>query len=198
MGWLIALGIFAGIALVPIGIRGIYRQNDPGVWVILGPAVIRIYPGSGKQKDKPKNEEAEKDKKVSSGNNQSGGSLKDFEPLLKTVLAFLGEFRRKLRVNRLELQLVMAGDDPCDLAVNYGRAWAAVGTILPQLERVFVIKKRDVAVACDFTGETTKVYVHLDVSITIGRLLMLLTRYGIRGFNQFKTIKNLRKGGAKL
>lgn len=198
MGWLIALGILTGIVFMPIGLRGIYRQSESGVWVILGPAAIRIYPGSGKQKDKPKNEETEKDKKVSSGNHQSGGSLKDFEPLLKTVLTFLGEFRRKLRVNRLELRLIMAGDDPCDLAVNYGRAWAAVGTILPQLERIFVIKKREIAVACDFTGESTRIYVRLVASITVGRLLVLLAKHGIRGFNQFKTIKNLRKGGAKL
>ncbi len=198
MGWLIALGILTGIVFIPIGLRGIYRQSDSGVWVILGPAAIRIYPGSGKQKDKQKSAETEKDKKVSGGKNKSGGSLRDFEPLLKTVLTFLVEFRRKLRVNRLELQLVMAGDDPCDLAVNYGRAWAAVGTILPQLERAFVIKKRDVAVSCDFTGESTRIYVRLDASITVGRLFVLLARHGIRGFNQFKTIKNLRKGGAKL
>ncbi len=198
MGWLIALGVLTGIAFVPIGLRGIYRQNDSGVWVILGPAAIRIYPGSGKQKDKPKDTEAEKGKKASGSKNKTGGSFRDFKPLLNTVLTFLAEFRRKLRVNRMELQLIMAGEDPCNLAVNYGRAWAAVGVILPQLERVFVIKKRDIAVACDFTGESTRIYLRLDATITVGRLLRLLAAHGFRAFKEFRTIRNLRKGGAKL
>lgn len=60
--------------------------------------------------------------------------------MVKVALNFLGDFRRKLRVNRLELKLILAGGDPCDLAVNYGRAWTAVGNLMPQLERLFVIK----------------------------------------------------------
>ena len=70
----------------------------------------------------------------------------DFLPLVKVVLQFLDGFRRKLRVNVLELKVVLAADDPCDLAVNYGRAWAAVGNLMPSLERVFVIQKRNIEV----------------------------------------------------
>lgn len=197
MGWLITLFILISLAFVPIGLRGIYRQNDSGVWVILGPASIRIYPGSGK-KDKLKNTEDDNDKNSSDRKHNTGGSYRDFRPLLDTVLTFLMEFRKKLRVNRMELKLVLAGNDPCDLAVNYGRAWAAVGVIVPQLERVFVIKKRDVAVDYDFIGETTRIYLRLDATLTVGRLLKLLATHGLRVFKEFKTIQNLRKGGAKL
>ena len=77
---------------------------------------------------------------------KKGGKVTDFLPLVKVALDFLGDFRRKLRIKHLELQLCMAGDDPCDLALNYGKAWAAVGNLIPQLERFFVIKKRDFSV----------------------------------------------------
>ena len=127
---------------------------------------------------------------------KKGGSILDFLPLVQVALDFLGEFRRKLRVNRLELKLILAADDPCDLAVNYGRAWAAVGNLFPLLERAFVIKKRDVEVECDFTSEETLVIARLDLTITLGRLLSLAVRYGIRALREFLKIKNIRKGGA--
>ena len=111
---------------------------------------------------------------------------------------FLGDFRRKLRVNHLELKLVMAGDDPCDLAVNYGRAWAAVGNLMPQLEKIFVIKKRDVEVECDFTATETLVIARLDLTITLGRLLAAVVRFAFRALKEFIQIKNKRKGGAKV
>ena len=108
----------------------------------------------------------------------------------------LGAFRRKLRVNVLELKLILAGDDPCDLAVNYGKAWAALGNLLPRLERVFVIKKRDLEVECDFTANETLVTARLDLTITLGRLLALGVVYGIRALITFLKIKKKRKGGA--
>lgn len=197
MGWLVALGVLTGLALLPLGVRAIYRDSGMGVWILAGPVSIRIYPNSGKKK----NQEPEKPKsvkKTSSGAEKAGGRLKDFQPLLRTALAFLGEFRRKLRVKRLELKLVLAGEDPCDLATAYGRAWAAVGNIFPQLERIFVIKKREVDVGCDFTSDATRIFVHLDLTITLGRLLCLLVKYGLRAFKQYQQMKNQTKGGAKL
>ena len=127
---------------------------------------------------------------------KTGGSWTDFLPLVKTALDFLGDFRRKLRVKVLDLKLILGGDDPCDLAVNYGKAWAAVGNLMPQLERFLVIKKRNVEVECDFTASETLVDARLDISITLGRLLALVVRYAIRALKEFLTIKKKRKGGA--
>ena len=90
----------------------------------------------------------------------------------------------------------MAANDPCDLAVNYGRAWAAVGNLLPQLEKWFVIKKRDIEVECDFETSQTLVIAHLDLTITLGRLLALVFVYAIRALKEFLNIKKKRKGGA--
>ena len=126
---------------------------------------------------------------------KSGGNISDFFPLVKLILDFLVGFRRKLRVNHLELRVILAGGDPCDLAINYGRAWTAVGNLFPQLERVFVIKKRDVEVECDFTSAETRIYAHLDFTITVGRLLSLSIWHGARILYRFIQILNMRKGG---
>ena len=154
-----------------------------------------------KTKKKPKDKSAPKKVKASSTQpatpkqEEKGGPITDFLPLVNTALDLLNAFRKKLRIDRLELKLIMAADDPCDLAVNYGRAWAAVGNLFPRLERWLVIKKRDVEVECDFEASQTVVIAHVDLTITLGRLFGILIWYGVRALKQFISINNKRKGG---
>ena len=81
--------------------------------------------------------------------------------------------------------MILAGDDPCDLAVNYGRAWAAIGNLMPSLERLFIIRKRDIQVSCDFTGTEIKIAAKGDMTIPLGRTLCLGVVYGIRALKIF-------------
>lgn len=207
MGWLIALGILVLLAITPVGVHARYNSDGILLRAIAGPVKITLLPRKKKEKKrestekpvKPKKEKVPKQKKKPdkpADNQEKGGSVTDFLPLLQLVFDFLGEFRRKLRVNRLELKLVLAGGDPCNLAVNYGKAWAAVGNLMPQLERFFVIRKRDVEVECDFTAGQTLIIARLDLTITIGRLLSMAVRYGIRAVREYLKIINKRKGGA--
>lgn len=203
MGWLIFLAILIGLGCVPLGVRLRYDEDGPLAAVLLGRLPIVLYPLPGwlkkltsrEKKDgekKPKKEKPKKEKppKDTIGEGPQGGSWKKFLPLVRLGLHFLGDFRRKLRVNRLVLRLTLAGDDPCDLAVNYGRAWAAVGNLLAALQRAFVIQKRDVEVQCDFLGEETKVVFAMDLTITLGRILGLLVKYGIRAVAILLKMKN--------
>lgn len=209
MGIWIAGAILLALAVLPLGVR--IRYNDAGfvLKVIAGPLKITVIPGRKKQKKQKVKQKKQKavqtaesagseerppqPPKAQPEQKERGGSLTRFLPLVKLGLKFLGDFRRKLRLDNLYLRLILAGDDPCDLAVNYGRIWAAVGNLMPQLERLFVIRKRDIQVECDFASAETTVVVHLDVSITLGRLLVLALYYGIRILFEFLSIK--RKGG---
>lgn len=198
MGWLIAAAVITLLAIAPLGVWVRYDLDGLLLKLIAGPVKLTLIPG--KKKEKPQEEEKKPAKtqvtKSAAPKEKKGGSITDFLPLVQLALDLLGDFRRKLRVRRLELLLVMAGDDPCDLAVNYGRAWAAVGNLMPQLERLFVIKKQDVQVACDFTADKTTVFARVDITITLGRLLALVTVYGIKALREWIKINNLRKGGA--
>lgn len=209
MGVLFSAVVLLALAVIPLGVR--IRYNDAGflLRVIAGPVKITVFPRKKKpkkQKTKQKKQKAGKrPESTDSGDTppqapkpvpepkEKGGSLTRFLPLVKLGLKFLGDFRRKLRVDNLFLRLILAGDDPCDLAVNYGRAWAAVGNLMPQLERLFVIKKRDIQVECDFTAEEISVIAHVDITITLGRLLTLAVVYGICVLFEFLSMK--RKGG---
>ena len=212
MGWLIALVVLVLLAALPLGVSVKYDSGGPLVRLLAGPGKLTLYPRPKKKPkpekkapekpakpEKPKQEEPkppQPPKEEAPKPKEKGGRALDFLPLVKTALDLLGDFRRKLRVKNLELKLILAGNDPCDLAVNYGRANAAMGNLLPQLERLFVIKKRDIQVECDFTASETLVIARLDVTITLGRLLSLGVRYGLRALKEFLTIKKKRKGGA--
>jgi len=205
MGWLIFLGIVFLIAITPVGVQVAYNSEGILLRVIAGLLRITILPQKKKKEKKPKEPKQKKEKKTKPASKKTppaekpkekGGSVLDFLPLVQVALDFLGDFRRKLRVNRLEMKLIMAGGDPCDLAVNYGKAWAALGNLMPLLERAFVIKKRDLEVECDFTESKTLVIARLDLTITIGRILSLAVRYAIRALIEFLKITNKRKGGA--
>ena len=237
MGWWIALAVLVGLAILPLGVRASYRDEEPYLAILLGAIPIRLYPQRKKKEKPPKKskkqevsiepaepepipsqpepqpipkkapdvqqtpQKAEKPRKPAKApaptTEQPKESItaKDWLSFLPMVLDFLGEFRRKLRVNRLELRVILAGGDPCDLAVNYGRAWAAMGNLIPLLEWAFVIQKRDVEVECDFTASKIQVYGQLDLTITLGRLVALAVKFAIRAFKQYQNMKK-SKGGA--
>lgn len=208
MGWWIFSGVLLVLALIPLGIRVSYDSAGFAAKILAGPVKITLFPRKKREKKpkdtkpsegqtkkdsnsedkKPQTEAPEKEKSDA----PSGGSLEKFLPWIHLGLDFLGDFRRKVRLNHLYLHVVLAGDDPCDLAVNYGRAWAAVGDLLPKLERLFVIRKRDIQVACDFAAEKTTVAARGDMTITLGRTLCLGAVYGVRALR----IILKRKGGA--
>ena len=198
-----------------MGVRIRYNSDGILVKIIAGPVKITLLPRPNKEKkekkkdtkkkdkekageteDLPKPPQPPKQKKQKKPKEEKGGSLTDFLPLVQIALDFLGDFRRKLRLDDLYLRLIMAGGDPCDLAVNYGRAWAAVGNLMPQLEKWFVIKKRDVEVECDFEASQTLVIARLDLTITIGRLLAAVVKFAVRALIEYLNIKKKRKGGA--
>ena len=204
MGWLITLVILVVLAWIPLGATIRYNTDGLSLKIIAGPIRLTVLPKKNKEeksKKKPKDKSAPKKVKASSTQpatpkrEEKGGPITDFLPLVNTALDLLNAFRKKLRIDRLELKLIMAADDPCDLAVNYGRAWVAVGNLFPRLERWLVIKKRDVEVECDFEASQTVVIAHVDLTITLGRLLGILIWYGVRALKQFISINNKRKGG---
>lgn len=211
MGWLIALAVIVLLAVLPLGASVRYDSGGVLVRVIAGPVRLTVFPMKKKDKpakqDKPKAEKAKKQPKKSAKPTpeplpepekpkEKGGPITDFLPLVYTALDFLGDLPRLFRVEYLAAKIVLAGDDPCDLATNYGRIWAAIGNLWPRLEEIFIIKKRDINLECDFTADQTLITARLDLTLTLGRLIGLVGRYGIRALKEYRNIMKSRKGGA--
>ena len=198
MGWLIALAVIVLLIFLPVGVSARFDENGAVANLIAGPLRFRLYPAKSKKSKKTeKKTTGEPQKKTGGSAQKKGGSYSDFLPVLKIVMELLESFRRKLRVKNLEFKLILAGGDPADLALNYSKAWAAVGNIMPHLERFLTIQKRDISVNCDFTAEKTLVFAAVDLTITLGRLLRLGLWHGGRVLYHYFKIVNQRKGGAK-
>ena len=193
MGWLVALGLLLLLAVIPVGISLIYDEDGLFLSLLVGAVQIKLFPKSTMKKH-----EKQKKKRIPKSNaagtkqpaaKKKGGKLSDFLPLIEVIVQLLGSFCRKIRVKQLDVNLVLAADDPCDLAVHYGKAWAAAGNLLPLLEQVFVIKKRNVQVQCDFVADTTLLTARLDLTITVGRAIGLIAKYGVLALREYLKLK---------
>lgn len=204
MGWLIALGILILLGSVPLGVFVRYDSGGPLVRIVAGVLRFTVIPLPKKKKKVPKEKKEPspaKEKKAppkpAEEPEKKGGSLRDFYPLIQVGERFLNQFRRKLRVDDLVLKLTLGGDDPCDLALNYGRAWAALGNLVPVLERFFHIRRRNFEVQCDFTSEETLIEAQAKLTMPLRQLVELGIVYGYLFIKELLLLKKKRKGGSE-
>lgn len=204
MGWLVALGILILLGSVPLGVFVRYDSGGPLVRIVVGVLRFTVIPLPKKKKKVPKEkkepspaEEKKTPPKPAEEPEKKGGSLLDFYPLIQVGERFLNQFRRKLRVDDLVLKLTLGGDDPCDLALNYGRAWAALGNLVPVLERFFHIRRRNFEVQCDFTSEETLIEAQAKLTMPLRQLVELGIVYGYLFIKELLFLKKKRKGGSE-
>lgn len=216
MGWLITLAVLFLVGAIPIGISIHFDANGFAARVIAGFIRFTIYPFpkwmTKKTRKKPTQNPSKQapnttadsaTKKVPTQNPPaspapSGGKLRDFLPFISVGVQFLKDFRKKLRINHFRMQLILAEEDPCDLAVHYGWANGIMENIAVQLERYFVIVERNFEVGCDFLADEPRILAHLDITITIGRVLLLAAVYGYQVIVLFLSMKKKQKDGASL
>lgn len=187
MVWRIILWFFLVLAavlilalLIPVGIRVRYQQDELKLWYTIGPLRLLHRPKDSENRKKSKASKMNVRKmfgETIKANRKYDSILGDFFAELKTVLGLFWNLCPRLRVKRLVLKLHLAGENPAALAMQYGGAWAAIGGLIPLLEEAFVLKKRELDVDCDFSGEKTTLDAKLDISIGLGRLLLCLIRY---------------------
>lgn len=196
MGWLIALTAIVLLAFLPLGLRIRYDHDGLAVFLKIGFLRFPIYPSKKKNPEKKQKEQSEDSEKSSPWG--KGGSIKDFRPILSVLLNFLKEIPKKITVKRLDVLVTLVGDDPCDLAQNYGKTCAAVSALEPQLERALNIKRKNIQIQCDFLESTPTVFILTDVTISFCRSISLLWRHGRHAVREYIHLKNKEEGGATL
>lgn len=197
----IALALFL-IGCIPVGVDAGYSPD--GYYVKLKIWLLRftLLPRPEKQKQTPKKKPVEKPKKAEKTAEPAKqkkkssfvpGGLDGIFSLVQLGCDVLGDLRRKLRVEKLTLH-VRFGGDAAKAAMNYGRAWAAIGALTPMLDRIFVIRERTLCPELCYEQEGMTVEARLVMTITIGRALSLALRAGVKFL---KFMANNKKGGAK-
>lgn len=210
MGWLAALAVLTALSLIPVGASLRYQGEEFLLKIRVAFLTFSLSSKNGEKEKKEKKPQKEPLKQTEPKTAGKGSPnppaqkkkkqrrpLSDYMPFVRLGLDFLGSLRRKLRIEKLWLKIVLAGDDPCDLAVNYGKVWGGLSALMASLNQVLVIKDQNVDVQCDFVAEKTTVSARLDLTITIGKLLALALGYGARALKELLIFKK-RKGGATI
>lgn len=205
---LVILAVLVLIGCIPVGVDAAYGEGSVLLSAKIGFFRLQILPAKPKKPKKPKKSKQQKPAASSAPSAAPDAPTAETAPqkklalpggldgilrLVNLALSTLGDLRRKLRVEELTLHVTFAGDDPADAALHYGQAWAAVGALMPALDRLFVIKKRDICPILDYNREQMSVDAHLILTITIGRALALGLKAGL-GF--LKLLNDSKKGGA--
>ena len=190
--WVVLGAIAAALVLLSlVRVGGTVEYSRSGVLIRLraGPLRIRVYPPRPKKADgqekpkrvkkKPKPEEEQPEPKP-------GGQLGPLKAILPLVADAAGQLRRKVRVDRLLLDVT---------ALAFGGVNAAIGMIWPLLENNFNIGDRRIRTRVDFNLTEPEIYLYGSFSLRLGQAAALALRLGIRflklwsGRNQEQTKK---------
>lgn len=194
MGWIAGGILLVLLAMMPIRLLIAYSLQSFSVKLKIGFVVFDVLPRKVKKQKKksdkvnvaPSSDTVEPEKKKKS-------NLQEYLPLLRHVLDLLAGLRRKVVVRQLNFTLLLAGGDPSDLAVQYGRAQGVFAALLAQVENAFHIKNRKVCIECDFVADKTALDGYADISVSLGRLVRLAAKYGTLILREYYAILNHKK-----
>lgn len=169
---LIVLLALVLIGQIRIGAQVEYREDGLFVWARVGAVLIPVFP----VKRKAANEE--KAKQTKEPRKKKGGLLKLALDLFPVVLDTLKRFGKRLRVDKLDMELTFGVTDPADAAVRYGQANALLGSLWQPLTQSLSIVDGHAHVGVDFEQTESSLYILASLSLTIAQLLVLVVVFG--------------------
>ena len=199
--WIVLGAIVAALVLLSlIRVGGTVEYSRSGTLVHLraGPLHIQVYPPKPRKKSgekKPKRAKKSSKPQEEQPEPKPGGQLDTLKAMLPFVAVAAGQLRRKVRVDRLLLDVTAAAPDPAMAALSFGGVNAAIGMIWPLLENNFNIGDRRIRTKVDFNLTEPEAYLYAFFSLRVGQAVVLALRLGIRflklwsGRNQEQTKK---------
>ena len=182
----IILLILVLLSFLRLGGRAVYAGDGFRADLKVGPLLFRLYPREVKGK-------SSKHKKKKHPDEESApdrcGSLELFRQFLPLLLEAVGEFRRKVRIDHIDLELTVAAGDPAAAAIAYGSANALLGMIWPLIENNFNVKDRSLRTGVDFHSDTPVIRADALFTLTLAQLVRIGLRFGPRAWKQYRTIK---------
>lgn len=199
MGWIIGILLVLLLLIVlllcaPLTVELLWKQDKPGLKVGIGPARLdviwlqqKLQPWLDKRKQKavrrgkkPK-EEKKKEPWYTPGNLEKKLELVRMwaEPARRALV----QFGYKLRLRRLEVDMVVAGEDPGTTGMLYGWGCTLLGGLCGAVESCCTIRHGRVTLTPDFQSSRSSVEADVVVSIRIWHLLAI----GVQLIQDYKT-----------
>lgn len=190
---------FVLLLLLPVGARIDYSAEGLKLYLKVAFLHFLLYPGKekvkksrkegkkakkkpGKEGAKPDESEQKQEKKL--------GNLDWLLDLTKPALRALGQLRRKLKVNLIQVEYCIGGaSDPADAAIQYGIISAGGGVLFPLLNTAFDVRNWDVNVGVDFEQEKSRVAMAVQGTWMLGSLIRILFSLGLCALKAYRNRK---------
>lgn len=179
-----ALWIFAVLAvlllllcLIRVGVL-VRFGNELIVTVRLGVFRFQVFPEKKrtKEKQKPKRKppQSAKGKKQAFPKPTFSDVHEAVGVLWPSIKKALGRSRRGIRIDPMELSVVLGGqEEPADAAQQYGTLQGTVWTVVPALEQLLVLPHPRIHIDIDFSAETVRASGQVGLSARIGTLVRI-------------------------
>ncbi len=170
--WILA-ALFLLLILIlwtPVRVRAAYDQGDLTVKLRFGPVKLQIFPRpervekpEKKPESQPKKKKEKPEKtKAKINREQIFYALEKLPPIFGRVLKRTG---KSIRIEPLKVYVLVAGYDPADTALLYGRLEAALAVGLPALRKAVKVRDEDVRLYVDFSERQVKLIAAVGVML---------------------------------
>ena len=185
---MIALGVILfvviTILLIPVGVSGEYISGDFKASAKVGFFNFQLVPHKQKKEKKEPAEDASQKSIEDIAENEVKKKQKskfklnlnkdEIFALVKAAISSVGNFGRKLKVDRFLLHYTAAGKDPYNTAQIFGYVNAALSALAPLCAKRYKVKDCDVWTRVDFVEEKMSIDFALALSIRVGQILAVV------------------------
>ena len=156
---------------IRFGAQVLYSSAGVKLKLKIGPVKITLLP----QKEKKRPEKKPKKPKKAAEGPPLGPEeiIALVKQALPVALEAAGRLKRKIRLDRLYLDVAVGGEDPAAAATAYGGLNAAIGMIWPLVEQNLHVKDRRIRTRADFLETRTRVDLDAAATLTVGQALAL-------------------------
>ena len=170
---------------VRVGCVVSYQQEGLFLWLRTGVVRIRVLPWKRKKKEKPvRGKKMGTDLTEEKPVRVKGGGLEYAKRLLPIALEAAGQFQKKLKIDILDLELTIGGQDPADAAMAYG--WV-------NLVEGFHIVDGRARVRLDLEAPAVSLRGRASLSLKLGQICRLAVYFGIKALRAVMAARGEQK-----
>lgn len=159
---------------IRFGAQVLYSSAGVKLKLKIGPVKITLLPQKEKKRPEKKPKKPKKPKKAAEGPPLGPEEIIALvKQALPVALEAAGRLKRKIRVDRLYLDVAVGGEDPAAAATAYGGLSAAIGMIWPLVEQNLHVKDRRIRTRADFLETRTRVDLDAAATLTVGQAVAL-------------------------
>lgn len=179
---------------VRVGCVVSYQQEGLFLWLRTGVVRIRVLPWKRKKKEKPvRGKKMGTDLTEEKPVRVKGGGLEYAKRLLPIALEAAGQFQKKLKIDILDLELTIGGQDPADAAMAYGWANGALGALWYPLVEGFHIVDGRARVRLDLEAPAVSLRGRASLSLKLGQICRLAVYFGIKALRAVMAARGEQK-----